>query len=113
MNVLQKSGYHADVVMNGREAVEALKTTAYDLVFMDIQMPEMGGFEATRLIRDPASGVTDARVPIIAMTAHAMKGDRERCIAAGMDDYVSKPINPKELIETISRWAGVKKGPQK
>jgi PAS domain S-box-containing protein len=108
MNVLQKSGYLADIVVNGREAVEALKTTPYDLVLMDVQMPEMDGFESTRVIRSPESGVINPRVPIIAMTAHAMKGDRERCLEAGMDDYIAKPISPKDLLEKITRWTGPK-----
>jgi CheY-like chemotaxis protein len=110
MNVLQKYGYHADVVMNGCEAVAALKRSPYDMVLMDVQMPGMDGFEATRAIRDPASGVIDSRVPIIAMTAYAMKGDKERCLDSGMDDYVSKPINPKELLQKITRWSAAKSG---
>jgi len=71
---------------------------------MDVQMPEMDGYEATRVIRDPQSRVQNHEVPIIAMTANAMKGDRERCIKAGMDDYVSKPIEPKKLLEVIKTF---------
>jgi HPt (histidine-containing phosphotransfer) domain-containing protein len=71
---------------------------------MDVQMPEMDGLEATRRIRDPHTGVRNPRIPIVAMTAHAMKGDRERCLEAGMDDYVSKPISPQEVANAISRW---------
>jgi CheY-like chemotaxis protein len=71
---------------------------------MDIQMPEMDGYEATKTIRAPQSNVRNHNVPIIAMTAHAMKGDRERCIEAGMDDYVSKPIRPEQLLEAIKRF---------
>jgi len=101
--ILAKRGYHADAVSNGLEAVKALETTPYDVVLMDVQMPEMDGFEATGVIRDRASGVKNHDIPVIAMTAHAMKGDREKCIEAGMDDYVSKPIKPAELVEAISR----------
>ncbi len=100
---LEKLGYRADAVANGAEAVKALETVPYDLVFMDVQMPEMDGFEATKLIRDPASAVQNHAVPIIAMTAHAMKGDREECLRAGMDDYVSKPVNLKEFASAIQR----------
>ena len=71
---------------------------------MVVQMPDMDGFEATEMIRDPQSNVIDHDIPIIAMTAHAMKGDRERCVDVGMNDYVSKPIQPQELFETIERY---------
>ena len=103
IGMLGKLGYRADVVSNGKEAVEALERKSYDLVLMDIQMPEMDGFEATQTVRNPQSRVRNPRIPIIAMTAHAMEGDRERCLAAGMDDYVSKPIQPKELADAIDR----------
>ncbi|GAB6097237.1 hypothetical protein JCM14469_34910 [Desulfatiferula olefinivorans] len=101
LTLLRKFGFNADAVQNGREAVEALKTVDYDLVLMDVQMPEMDGFEATRMIRDPQTPVINHRVTIIAMTAHAMSGDRKRCLDAGMNSYVSKPIDPQSLIETI------------
>jgi CheY-like chemotaxis protein/HPt (histidine-containing phosphotransfer) domain-containing protein len=103
VKMLEKQGFHADMVSNGLEAVRALEKKPYDLVFMDVQMPEMDGFEATRRIRDPQSAVLNHRVPIIAMTAHAMKGDREKCLQAGMDDYVSKPVLARELVEAINR----------
>ena len=97
LRILEKLGFRADAVANGQEAIRALENAPYDLVFMDVQMPVMDGFEATRLIRSGTTGCPKPRIPIIAMTAHAMKGDRERCLEAGMDDYVSKPISPQAL----------------
>jgi len=108
--LLKKAGYGVDAVEDGRLAVKALKHTSYDLVFMDVQMPEMDGFEATQAIREMEGNTK--HTPIIAMTAHAMKGDRERCLKAGMDDYISKPIEPKEMFTAIETWtksSGVKK----
>ncbi len=99
----KKFGYSADVVNNGREAIESLEKADYDLVVMDCQMPEMDGYEATRIIRDEKSSVRDHRIPIIAMTANAMKGDRERCLDVGMDDYIDKPINAKKFEILINR----------
>jgi protein-histidine pros-kinase len=86
--------------------VEALQKDAFDLVLMDIQMPVMNGFEATRAIRREkiTAPSTGAPIPIIAMTAHAMEDDRERCLGAGMDDYIAKPINPNKLLEKIETW---------
>jgi PAS domain S-box-containing protein len=104
LGILRKFGLRADAVADGAEAVAALERVPYDLVLMDVQMPEMDGLEATRHIRDPGSAVLRHGVPIIAMTAHAMQGDRERCIEAGMDDYVTKPISPQALAEAIDRW---------
>ena len=106
LGYLRKLGLRADAVANGLEAVRALSLIPYDLVLMDVQMPEMDGFEATGAVRDPASPVLDHAVPIIAMTAHSMRGDRERCLQAGMDDYVSKPIAPRELADALERWLG-------
>ncbi|MBF0118729.1 MAG: response regulator [Desulfobacterales bacterium] len=100
---LKKFGYEADTAINGLEAVKALEKKRYDIVLMDVQMPEMDGFEATKRIRDISSNVIDHDVPIIAMTAHAMTGDRERCIESGMNDYVSKPVKPEKLLEAIER----------
>src|SRR5207253_10218901 len=97
----EKQGYSAVVVGNGREALLALDRETFDLVLMDIQMPEMDGFEATSSIR-ARERFTGKRIPIIAMTAHAMTGDRDKCLAAGMDAYVPKPIRSAELYDTIS-----------
>lgn len=104
---LRQLGYAADVVANGREAVEAVHRTAYDLVLMDQQMPEMDGMEATRRIRAAQSAAV-AGVPremrIIAMTAHAMAGDREMFLDSGMDDYLAKPVNTDVLRRVLDRW---------
>jgi CheY-like chemotaxis protein len=104
LHVLEKKlGYHVDAVTNGKEALERLKRFDYDLVLMDCQMPEMDGYEATLSIRDNDSSVRNPGIPIIAITANAMKGDREKCLEVGMDDFITKPINVKELAEAIER----------
>ena len=108
--ILQQIGYQPDLVANGRKAIEALDQKSYDLVFMDVMMPEMGGVEATQSIRarqkTPASHPTYAgRIIIVAMTAHAMQGDRDKCIAAGMDDYLAKPVRPADIRGVIEKWA--------
>jgi two-component system sensor histidine kinase/response regulator len=100
LDVLEKQGYSAVVVGNGREALLALERETFDLVLMDVQMPEMDGFEATSSIR-ARERFTGKRIPIIAMTAHAMAGDRDKCLASGMDAYVPKPIRSKELFNAI------------
>ena len=94
LGILEKLGLRADAVADGKEVVHALETLPYDLVLMDVQMPEMDGLEATQHVRDPHSAVLDHDIPIIAMTANAMQGDREKCLQAGMNDYVTKPIVP-------------------
>jgi two-component system, sensor histidine kinase and response regulator len=104
VKVLNKLGYNADVVANGKEALAALAKEQYDIVLMDCQMPEMDGYEATSAIRNPDSTVLNHQVPIIAMTANAMKGDREACISAGMDDYLTKPVKPQKLYEMLEKW---------
>ncbi|MCI0485999.1 MAG: PAS domain S-box protein [Blastocatellia bacterium] len=100
VRLLEKEGHRVVVAANGREAVTAFERDDFDLILMDVQMPEMNGYEATAAIRETEKA-TGGHIPIIAMTAHAMKGDRERCLEAGMDGYVSKPIKPGELFEAI------------
>jgi CheY-like chemotaxis protein len=100
--LISKIGYQVEVVSNGREALDALRSREFDLVLMDCQMPEMDGFEATRHIREhfaPERGPV-----IIALTANAMEGEREKCLAVGMDDYLSKPMKPEQLKEMLSHW---------
>lgn len=104
LGILKKLGMRVDAAANGVETVKALEIIPYDLVLMDVQMPEMDGLEATRLIRDPSSMVLNHEIPIIAMTAHAMQGDRAKCLDAGMNDYISKPVTPGILAETLKRW---------
>ncbi len=100
LKILEKIGFRASAVATGKEVLEAIEKFPYDLILMDVQMPEMDGLTATSTIRDKEKGM-NRHIPIIAMTAHAMKGDRERCIAAGMDDYMQKPVQPKELLRII------------
>ncbi len=127
LGILRKLGLSADAVANGCEALEALQTLPYDLVLMDVQMPGMDGFEATRRLRQKTADrrlkteeigdeepgtrneepATAARLPIIAMTAHAMQGDKEKCLEAGMDDYVAKPVSPQALAEALEKWLPV------
>ncbi len=102
--ILKKIGFHADVAANGTETVKALEQIDYDLVLMDVQMPVMDGLEATRIIRNPQSHVRNHDIPIIAMTANAMQGDRDRCLETGMNDYIAKPVNSKDLAEKLKIW---------
>ena len=104
LGMLERLGVRADAVANGAEVLAALDLMHYDLVLMDIQMPEMDGFEATAVIRERERG-RDRRIPIVALTAHVMQGYRERCLAAGMDDHLAKPIDPRRLEEVLLRWA--------
>ena len=105
LSILRKHGCTADGVANGKEAIEALREAAYDLVLMDCQMPEMDGYEATRLIRGGGAGPRNRNIPIVAMTAHAQQGDREECLATGMTDYLSKPVRPEDLRAVVGRFA--------
>ena len=107
VKVLQKMGHDVQVAGNGNEVLDLCDRHEFDVILMDVQMPELDGFETTKIIRERESMGAD-RIPIIAMTAHAMKGDRERCIEAGMDGYVSKPINREELSETIDNLANAR-----
>jgi CheY-like chemotaxis protein len=102
VKLLERDGHRVTIVGNGREAVSAAAAGGFDVVLMDVQMPEMSGFEATAAIReqDRASG---RHTPIVAMTAHAMAGDRDRALAAGMDQYVAKPLRPRELLSALAR----------
>jgi len=100
---LQRLGYKADVVADGRAAIAVVGQQRYDLVFMDCQMPEIDGYEATRQIRAREKQSGAARLPIVAMTAGALAGDREACLSAGMDDYIAKPVRQDELRQILQR----------
>jgi CheY-like chemotaxis protein/HPt (histidine-containing phosphotransfer) domain-containing protein len=102
--MLEKLGYQCHVAVNGQAALAALQEVSYDLLLMDCQMPELDGISTTRRIRAGESGCTDAQVPIIAMTAFAMTCDRERCLEAGMNAYLSKPVQLRQLAEMLGRW---------
>jgi CheY-like chemotaxis protein len=104
VGMLERAGHRAVVVENGRQVLAALAREAFDLVLMDVQMPELDGFETTAAIRERERG-TPRHVPIVALTAHAMKGDAERCLASGMDAYLAKPLQPAELVAVIGRLA--------
>ncbi len=104
LGILKKLGLRADAVASGAEAVKALETLPYDLVLMDVQMPELDGLEATRRIRDSQSPLPNHHLPIIAMTANAMQGDRECCLAVGMNDYITKPLVPQALADVLDKW---------
>ncbi len=110
VRILQQIGYAPEVAGNGREALDLLDRQPFDFIFMDVMMPEMDGLEATRMLRKRQMGGDhfnyQSRIIICAMTAHAMAGDREKCIAAGMDDYLSKPVRPKDLRDMLERWGG-------
>ena len=110
LKLLAKSGQTADTVADGRLCVEALARQEYDLVLMDVHMPHLDGLEAAEQIRAGAAGVAARHVFIVALTADAMKGDREKCMAAGMDDYLSKPLDPKELVRVLGVAARRPKG---
>ena len=105
--MLEKHGHFLIHAANGREALEMIARENFDLIFMDVQMPEMDGFEATRRIRE-AEQATGRRTPIVAITAYALTGDRARCLAAGMDDYLSKPLLKTDLFELMARVSAEK-----
>lgn len=118
IRILMEAGYTVEAVKNGSEAVDEIQNGKYALILMDVQMPQMDGFTATKNIRELKGEVS--KVPIIAITAHALVGDKEKCLDAGMDDYISKPINPEDLISRVDKWLGIedvkeeeKKEPQK
>jgi CheY-like chemotaxis protein len=104
VRMLEKRGYSVVVVENGKQVLEAMEREPFDLVLMDVQMPEMDGFEATMAIREKERDAGE-HIPIIAMTAHAMKGDRERCLEVGMDDYLSKPIQLDDILLVVEKWS--------
>jgi CheY-like chemotaxis protein len=106
---MEKAGFIVELAENGKQAVLAYKSRSYDIVLMDIQMPEMDGYEATHLIRKFDEG-KDSKTPIIAMTAYASKEDREKCMAAGMNDFITKPLRRKELLGTIDKWLDINGG---
>jgi CheY-like chemotaxis protein len=110
VRMVEKLGYRADVAANGIEAVRVLGEVRYDAVLMDCHMPEMDGFDATRAIRRSETG--GRHTPVIAMTASALSGDRERCLAAGMDDYISKPIKLHVVAAVLERWLAPVKTPE-
>jgi CheY-like chemotaxis protein len=100
--MLERCGCRTHIVANGNEAIEAFKANRYDIVLMDCQMPELDGYQTTAQLRRIEAGAY--RTPVVAMTAHALEGDRERCLAAGMDDYLSKPMRHAELVEKLRVW---------
>ncbi len=104
MAILRKLGYEADVAADGKEAVRALKQVDYDAVLLDCAMPEMDGYETTHCVREGRAGGRNLNIPIIAMTADAMTGDRDKCLQAGMNDYLAKPVDPKQLAEVLQKW---------
>ncbi|MEO7164319.1 MAG: PAS domain S-box protein, partial [Bdellovibrionia bacterium] len=104
LKFFEKIGCHADALANGKEVLQILEKRSYDVIFMDCQMPEMDGYEATRRIREQESVTGKPRIPIVALTANALSGDREKCILAGMDDYLSKPVDFLILKNTLSKW---------
>ena len=112
MALLARLGHAATVVPDGRAALNTVQCAPFDLILMDCQMPEMDGYQATRAIREFEAGMRRASTPIIAITAHAMSGDRDKCLEAGMDDYLSKPIGVQQLAEMLDRWSARRDGPE-
>ena len=110
--ILGETGYGFEIVGNGRKALDAFGRLNPCMILMDVSMPEMNGLEATAAIRR-LEEETGTHVPIVGVTAHALKGDRERCLEAGMDDYLPKPISPRALLEKVERWVGVSRQAQR
>jgi CheY-like chemotaxis protein len=106
LTMLWKLGWHADLVSDGAAALELIRRNDYSVVFMDCQMPRLDGYSATEEVRKWEKSVQRAAVPIVALTAQAMTGDRERCVNAGMNDYLSKPVSLENLRLALSQWAG-------
>ena len=102
--ILRRYGYQVDMRSNGKEALQALEACDYDLVLMDCMMPVMNGYQTTEAIRDSSSSVRNHSIPVIALTANAFKEDRNKCLDSGMNDYLSKPLEIKKLLETLSKW---------
>ncbi|MCX8028086.1 MAG: response regulator, partial [Thermodesulfovibrionales bacterium] len=109
VRIVEKYGHKVTLANNGQETLQMLKDGDFDLVLMDVQMPIMNGLEATKIIRS-GSNIKNPRIPIIAMTANAMEGDRETCLASGMDDYISKPIKVAELLAILKKYSSDKEG---
>jgi CheY-like chemotaxis protein len=111
VRLLEKRGHTVEIAANGQKALAALENQSYDVVLMDVQMPEIDGFQATAAVREREQ-TTGKHLRVIAMTAHAMKGDREKCLAAGMDGYISKPIHPQELFDAVEehKLPGIARG---
>jgi CheY-like chemotaxis protein len=112
VKLLEKLGMRADAVASGKEALQAIQRVPYDLVLMDCQMPEMDGYEATLAIRS-LLGEPLNLIPIVAMTANAMKGDEEKCLAAGMNDYIPKPVSAERLARALEKWLKAGRVPRK
>ena len=110
VRLLEKQGHFVEVAANGALALKALARDTFDLVLMDVQMPVLNGYDATQAIRAGEQS-TGRHIPVVALTAHAMKGDREICLNAGMDDYLGKPIHPMELEAVLKRWGRPRTGP--
>jgi len=103
-SILKKLDFQVDIAENGEQAINMLRKRNYDLIIMDCQMPEMDGYQATETIRNSKTILTKNSVPIIAMTANAMIGDREKCLSSGMNDYISKPLEPQNLLNIVEKW---------